>query len=317
MKRILVILMMLVSLSGFAQSDCPATIICATTSSTPSGFGSQELNGSNNGCLSIEHNSTWFTINILTSGSLQITIDPNVNSNDFDFAVWGPNSACPPTNNPIKCSYAANTGNTGINSGLNVTGGANSEGIFGDGWVNNITVIAGESYLVLVDNYTTNSGFQLTFGGTSTLDCSPLPIELTDFHCETKSNNISVFWTTATETNNDYFELWRSSDAINFIKILTKDGTGTSTSPISYWHQDYLPPTGTYYYRLKQVDFNGVETISEITSCAYVQDAGVTVTYFNTIGQEININTAVPGLYIKQYSKDGNLRREVYYKTEK
>lgn len=295
--------------------NCPSTNICGLTSMTPSGAGTQELNSSNNGCLSIEHNSVWYTVTILTSGTLQFTIDPNINSNDFDFGVWGPNSACPPTNNPIRCSYAAVTGNTGVNTALN-GGGPNSEGVFGDGWVNDITVIAGETYLILIDNFTTNGGFQLTFGGTSTLNCSFLPIELTDFKCETLSNNIMVSWSTATETNNQEFQLWRSTDAINWIKLVTKPGAGTTSSSNSYWFNDYFPPTGTYYYKLVQRDFDGTETTHDITSCSYVQNAGVAVKYYNMIGQIVNIENAAIGLYVREYTLGGFTRREVYYKTE-
>lgn len=145
---------------------------------------------------------------------------------------------------------------------------------------------------------------------------SVLPIELTDFHCETKSDNITIYWTTATETNNQEFQLWRSTDAINWVKIVTKPGAGTSISAHSYWFLDYFPPTNTYYYRLIQKDYNGVETSSDITSCSYVESnaTGVTITYYNMLDQVVNIDNSVKGFYIKEYSNGSNVKREVYYK---
>jgi len=142
---------------------------------------------------------------------------------------------------------------------------------------------------------------------------TPLPIELIDFHCETKSDNIIIYWVTATETNNQEFQLWRSLDGINWIKILTKPGAGTSSTPIMYWFSDYFPPTSTNYYRLVQKDYNGFETTSYITSCDYVENSSILITYYNMLNQIVNVDNMVTGLYIKEYSNGINLHREVIY----
>lgn len=143
-----------------------------------------------------------------------------------------------------------------------------------------------------------------------------LPIELTDFNCETKSDNIIIHWTTATELNNQEFQLWRSTDAINWIKITTKPGAGSSTTPHEYWFLDYFPPSNYYYYKLVQQDYNGVKTTSPITSCKFTQtnNSGTTITYYNILNQAVNINDAVTGFYIKEYTNGTYYRREVYYK---
>jgi len=91
-----------------------AQILCSNESVTgiASGYGTQELNSTNQGCLSIEHQSSWYYVNIQTGGSFNFIINPNNNNNDYDFAVWGPftsataNANCQPISGPIRCSFA-------------------------------------------------------------------------------------------------------------------------------------------------------------------------------------------------------------------
>lgn len=143
---------------------------------------------------------------------------------------------------------------------------------------------------------------------------TPLPVELVDFHCESKPDNITLYWATATETNNQEFQLWRSPDAINWTKIITKPGAGTSSTPNMYWFIDYFPSTGTYYYKLIQKDYNGHEVSSDITSCSFVENAGIKITYYNMLNQVVIIDNASTGFYIKEYSSGINTKREIYYK---
>ena len=71
-------------------------------------------------------------------------------------------------------------------------------------------------------------------------------------------------WTTASETNNDYFTLEKSQDAVVFAALSRINGAGTSTHNIDYSSYDNSPFAGVTYYRLKQTDFNGAYTYSEI-----------------------------------------------------
>lgn len=91
-----------------------------------------------------------------------------------------------------------------------------------------------------------------------------LPIELLSFTaiCNGKSANLA--WTTATEKNNDFFVLERSTDAVNFKEIARIAGAGNSIEPINYVYTDYGVRNGDNYYRLVQVDYDGTSTVSEI-----------------------------------------------------
>ena len=91
-----------------------------------------------------------------------------------------------------------------------------------------------------------------------------IPVELSSFKSAILNHNIQLTWTTLSETNNYGFEIERSSDGINFVKIGFVEGNGTTAEEHSYSFVDQDLTSGVYYYRLKQIDFDGSFTYSEI-----------------------------------------------------
>lgn len=90
---------------------------------------------------------------------------------------------------------------------------------------------------------------------------STLPVELIDFNGERINRDIKLTWSTASENNNDYFELYRSSDAVNYILVNTIDGAGNSNNLLKYIQTDTEAPSDIInYYKIKQVDFDGGDT---------------------------------------------------------
>jgi hypothetical protein len=83
------------------------------------------------------------------------------------------------------------------------------------------------------------------------------PVELEFFSAYTSEKSITLKWSTATETNNKGFEVERSEDSNSFNKIGFVPGFGTTTEPKSYSYSDESVNSGTNYYRLKQIDFDG------------------------------------------------------------
>ena len=86
----------------------------------------------------------------------------------------------------------------------------------------------------------------------------PLPVELTSFTAYVNAEgNVLLNWTTATEINNQMFEVERRRAESQYITIGYVDGYGTTTEPQEYSYIDNTVGTGIYYYRLKQIDFGG------------------------------------------------------------
>ncbi len=91
-----------------------------------------------------------------------------------------------------------------------------------------------------------------------------IPVEIISFTVSVFSNGIELCWMTATETNNQGFKIERKSKDNNFETIGFVSGNGTSTEPKSYSFTDRNVEPGVYQYRLKQVDFDGSFTYSDI-----------------------------------------------------
>lgn len=91
-----------------------------------------------------------------------------------------------------------------------------------------------------------------------------LPIELISFNTTCIDKNIRLDWATLSEINNDYYTIERSIDAINFEELAIVNGSGNSNSIISYSWMDMSPLNEIAYYRLKQTDFDGKYSYSEL-----------------------------------------------------
>ena len=91
-----------------------------------------------------------------------------------------------------------------------------------------------------------------------------LPIDLLSFTATNKGSHVQLNWATASETNNNYFNVERSSDRINFTSISKIHGAGNSTQILSYSAVDDIPFKGWSYYRLKQTDYNGEISYSNL-----------------------------------------------------
>ncbi len=99
--------------------------------------------------------------------------------------------------------------------------------------------------------------------------CAALPIELLDFRGNVEGKSIKLTWTTATESNNDYFEIekYMSDESWESIHIL--DGAGNSNEPLSYQAFDLSPTLGLNHYRLMQTDFDGQTSSSNMISVQF------------------------------------------------
>ena len=92
-----------------------------------------------------------------------------------------------------------------------------------------------------------------------TLGYVPVPVELNSFTGTIDGNKVTLNWETATEINNLGFDIERTTSVKNnnWEKIGFVEGNGTSTEPHTYFFSDKNLSSGTYNYRLKQIDNNG------------------------------------------------------------
>ncbi len=209
--------------------------------------------GNNYNCLFTSPNPSWYYLEIASGGNLAIDITAG---SDVDFAIWGPFTNL--------ANAVANCNSYGVSEDCSYSTSATEQ-------ANVNGVVAGEVYVLLVTNYAnTVQTITLTDAGTNTAttDCTivPLSVELTDFNGVNVDNEILLSWTTASEQNNSHFVVERSSDASIWSAIAVENGAGTTTSSQYYSTVDRNPSNGDNYYRLKQFDFDGKMTISDIIS---------------------------------------------------
>ena len=317
----------------FAQktTNCgSAQMICSNTGfgGNNSGFGTQELNSSNRGCLAgNEHQSAWYYINVETSGTLGMSINPNAGA-DYDFAVWGPFTTanvaanCAPTSAPIRCSWTQypRTGGNGVNAcgtntlqtGMQVNNGlpTSTDACPNTPFVRHLNAQAGEVYILLIDNFSaSNVGYTVNWSGSAGLGCTPivLPVEVSNFEGRKFDDFNHLSWTTDSENGNDYFLLERSVDNVEWSVVDNQSGAGFSTSEINYSFNDYNFRNTVNYYRLSQVDYDG--KINQYKTIA-INNTMVTkevVSVINMMGQEVDSDYT--GARIIIYSDGSRMRR--------
>ena len=119
----------------------------------------------------------------------------------------------------------------------------------------------------------------------------PLPVIYSYFKAElTGNNNVVLYWQTLSEINSAYFEVQKSVDSYNFVSIGKLIACGNCNFATNYKFEDNtLLNSGTVYYRLKQVDFDGKYYFSDIKAVEISNDKKITV-YQNNSKIVINSN---------------------------
>jgi trimeric autotransporter adhesin len=162
----------------------------------------------------------------------------------------------------------------------------------------NLSFIGIESFgntstqFVLIDNYTSSStiisplttiySFTTTANNAATYASNrftlrintavgSLPVKLTSFSGSKTGSVSSLKWTTATELNNDRFEIQRSTDGLNYQTIGSVNGASNSYNTINYQFVDETPATGINYYRLNQIDRDGSNKLSNVISINFAK----------------------------------------------
>ena len=304
---------------SFSQGDC-GTSVCASTSVSSYTAGASsiaELSASNRGCLSSNEASSsfWMRFCFNTAGSFQFTVDPSGNRNDFDFAIWN-TQTCPPTSAPTRCSYSSVPNGGACTTcdwiGLSSTSTVTTEGAAGTGMLAPITVTAGQCLIMNVNNFGSgSSAFTIAYGALSPpVSICPivLPIELLYFNGKEGPTYNLLNWASITESNNDYYSLERSTDALNWDIIAKIDGAGNSVEKKNYQFKDPKFKEGINYYRLSQTDFDGNTEFFKIIDLTNTLVHKVIVRVVNMMGQDVPLNCEE--LRVIYYS-DGTIVKQV------
>lgn len=96
-----------------------------------------------------------------------------------------------------------------------------------------------------------------------------LPIVLSGFNATAEGAKTKINWFTSSEQNNDRFEIERSSDGINYVKLATAKSKGNSTAGHQYITYDNNPLRGTNYYRLLQYNLDGSSTLYGVKTVSF------------------------------------------------
>ncbi len=140
------------------------------------------------------------------------------------------------------------------------------------------------------------------------------PVALISFSAEMVGEHAEINWTTASEENNDYFIVQKSTDNINFEEIDMVKGAGNSNTILKYQSLDYNLGEGTTYYRLKQVDYDSKFSISNVVAVRNNPDNEVAIFPNPSNGQmkvetkedvEVTVYT-ISGQEIANYSFQAN-----------
>ncbi len=134
-----------------------------------------------------------------------------------------------------------------------------------------------------------------------------VPVELNSFTAGVHGNNVELLWSTATEENNAFFELYR-----NGIRLGTIQGSGTTTEKKSYSFTDENVKAGTYSYKLYQQDYDGSRKLAGETNATVSSnpaDFTLAQNYPNPFNPTTVINYSVPSesfVTLKVYDVMGN-----------
>ena len=124
-----------------------------------------------------------------------------------------------------------------------------------------------------------------------------IPVELTSFSASVAGSSVQLNWSTATELNNNGFEVQRKTDITDWQTLAFINGSGTTTVPQSYSYVDNsVSPNTKYYYRLRQNDFDGSFSFSDVIEIeiSSLKDYTLEQNYPNPFNPSTNISFTLP-----------------------
>lgn len=127
---------------------------------------------------------------------------------------------------------------------------------------------------------------------------SQIPVELTSFTASVSGSDVTLNWVTASETNNRGFEIERApAGSSDWLPAGYTEGRGSSAEMNSYSFTDYNLSSGSYSYRIKQLDYDGTVTVynlAENVTIGIPAEFALMQNYPNPFNPETTIRFAIP-----------------------
>ncbi len=164
-----------------------------------------------------------------------------------------------------------------------------------DGDFRNGAVVVAQSFVTPGDNLVNfqvnfSSGQYFTLGSSEE---SALPISLLWFESYTHEDHIRLKWATAKEVNNSHFLIERSENGLDFTEVGSVPGNLDSDAILEYGWSDYSPLSGANYYRLVDVDVNGIKNFSSVLRENYIGEF-ISTAYPNPVTNGQNLYMRLP-----------------------
>jgi len=164
------------------QDACNAILLCGTSFFSPYSYQGEGLEAdlTSSPCSGGEGNSVWFILNVASSGTIMFTIAPVSVDDDYDFLVVDmTETTCDDlsSGDVVRCNFNNNNPGSNVDGIVGVGDDGTSDyvtaGTFGSSYCNTIDAVAGETYLIMINNFGNyvsggiSSGFTLDFSGST------------------------------------------------------------------------------------------------------------------------------------------------------
>lgn len=198
---------------------------------------------------------------------------------------------------------ASSTTNTGgIGGSMSGGAGANGPSVGNQGSGGTIIAGGGAGAWAAASTVFRNGGAGAR--GEIRITYTVLPIKIESFDISNKNHKSVLKLTTASETNNDYFTIERSADGRSFDAIGEIKGAGNSNTTIYYEYTDVKPYAGINFYRIKQTDYDGKYSYSDIKSVRHNTVGNLNITPRTTEGR-LQVTTDIEAYSLDVYNVAG------------
>ncbi len=255
---------------GQSPSDCTNSIlVCGNVNFglEPDGVGFDEFSLPGNtrpSCYDFNLNTIWLKFEFESDGVFVFDLIPLNGTDDYDFAIFGPNVNCEELGEPIRCSStnpqaAGVSANTGLN--LEETDVTEGPGADGNGYLKYIDVLAGETYFVLIDRPHGSGKFDISYNGSADLPEQPIAFDVASIsECE-QDDPVDESISVNLEAMIPEIVMTQSDVSVTFHETLNDANIG-SNPLMSPYHNSENPQT--IYYRVEN-NTTGCFDINEFT----------------------------------------------------